>query len=117
MLNSLKYITSVCLLSSSIFCGAAETDKAVTKENPQILLAQALKKTDEQRTVSSSATIPFIRSVMQDDPSVFVLLGLENYVPGSLARTVSNVAMLQKLISIDEKLQRIVDILSSQSSQ
>ena len=114
----LQLITGICLLSSAVLWAADETVKETTQESPQILLEQALKKTEDKQTASSpGSTIPIIKSVMNDDPSVLVFVGLEDYASGSLARAVSNVAMLQKLTAIDDKLQQIVDVLSNQKNQ
>ena len=119
MLKSLKYITSACLLSNAIFCGAAETARETMKSSPQALLAQALKETEdkESKATAIQPTIKTINSVMHDDPAVLAFMQLEANAAGSLARAIANVAMLQKLISIDDKLQKIVDVLSNQKNQ
>lgn len=121
MSKSLKYITSACLLSSAILCGAAETAKETTQENPQALLEQVLKETTDNQDESTSnhPTIAILKSAMRDDPATLILMALEDHASGSLSRAVSNVAMLHKLTSIDDKLQQIVDVLSNhnQSSQ
>ena len=84
MLNSLKYITNVCLLSSAIFCGAAETAKEATGESPQILLEQ-------------SALKALFNQTMQDNPHYPRLLALYTQGSSELSEAVVDSIIIKKL--------------------
>jgi len=97
MLKSLKYITSVCLLSSAIFCGAAETVKEATGESSQILLAQSGLKA-------------LFTQTMQDNPHYPRLLALYTQGSSELSEAIVDSIIIKKLTEIEKRLQHLSDI-------